>query len=154
MAVTWITRELTPEQDLRAIALLRISDEGLSEEEWRQEIAAYRQAFAAGDGGLASIEDQRQCVMGLCFYKILDYPACGKVLEICRAVMPDTMAPMIAHDFVSIIEEVARTRNCPSIHIAKEAGRGFKADAMQRLLEQEFSFISPHWCRKTSPEAS
>lgn len=154
MAGPWITRELPPEQDLRAIALLRISDEGLSEEEWSNEICAFRQAFEQARGGLASIEDERQYVMGLCFYKILDDPACGKVLEICRAVMPDTVAPLIARDFVSIIEEIARTRDCHSIHVVQEAGQGFPAGAMQQLLEQEFSFVSPHWCHKMSPATS
>lgn len=154
MAATWNIRELPPEQDLRAIALLRISDEGLSEEEWWREIHAFRQAFAQETGGLASIEDERQYVMGLCFYKILDDAICGRVLEICRTVMPDTVAPLIASNFISIIEEIAQTRDCHSIHVAEEAGHGFKARAMQRLLKKDFSFISPHWCYKMLPEAS
>ena len=154
MTVSWITRELPPEQDLRAMALLRISDEGLSEEEWWDEIRTFRQAYGSAAGGLASIEDEQQYVMGLCFYNILDDAACGKVLEIRRAVMPDTVAPLIARDFVSIIEEFARTRNCGSIHITEEVGRRFQASAMQSLLEREFSFVSPHWCHKILSAAS
>lgn len=148
MIEPFIARELPPEQDGRAIALLRLSDEDLGEEDWAAEIRTYRQAADEGSGGIASIEDARQFILGLCFFRIAPGAECERVLEIHRLVVPDTVAPLIARVFMSVVEDFARAAGCDAIHVPAGYEPAFHAGAMRSLLEAEFAAVDPHWCHK------
>lgn len=150
MVASWISRELPPAQDMCAIALLRLSDEALSEEEWLDEISAYRSASRANSGGLVSIEDGEGYIQGLFFYKIKAETDCGRALEISRVVLPDTLAPGISRNFVAIMEGIARQAECDAIHVALRKESQFRTEAMRHMLEREFSYMAPHWCRRLS----